>query len=133
MSGVDTQAVLDMLGKRKRRSEEGPQTSPKGSGGCGSESEDVRDAFRRHFEAQFKPLEYVKLKTVEISTPTPDTDSDSEWDGFSEPEGKIRLQGLHDVSLIQPDTRTVEVVEYTAPSKLSLYEVPKEELKAFMV
>ncbi|KAI9768456.1 MAG: hypothetical protein M1840_004865 [Geoglossum simile] len=101
-----------MLGKRKRKSEGIAQASPQDSGSYSSESEGVREAFRRHFEARFKPLENVKLKAVEISTPTQHTDSDSEWDGFSEPE--------------------VDVVEHTAPPKLLPSEVPKEELKAFM-
>ncbi|KAI9784963.1 MAG: hypothetical protein M1839_001159 [Geoglossum umbratile] len=108
--------ALGMLGKRKRRSEQSFQASSKGSGECGLEPESAREAFRRHFEAQFKPLENVQLGTVEVDTSTQDTDAGSEWDGFSEPE----------------DERAVEVVEYTAPSASLLHKVPKEELKSFM-
>ncbi|KAH0547983.1 hypothetical protein GP486_008275 [Trichoglossum hirsutum] len=105
-----------MLGKRKRRPEEASQPSPQEVGSADSESGILHEAFRRHFEAQFKPLGGLKLKTRDVSTPTLDADSDSEWNGFSEPE----------------DGRTVEVVECTAPPKASLAGVPKEELKSFM-
>ena len=89
-----------MLGKRKRRSERNPQSPPQDSGSCDSESDGVREAFRRHFEARFQPLENVRAKAVEIFTPTQHTDSDSEWDGFSEPEGKIRLHRFYAIMLI---------------------------------
>jgi hypothetical protein len=97
---VETHVVLDMLGKRKRKSDGSGQASARASESYGSESEGVREAFRRHFEAQFKPLENVKLKAVEVSTPTQHTDSDSEWDGFSEPEGKIDLHRFYAILLI---------------------------------
>ncbi|KAH0537369.1 hypothetical protein FGG08_005811 [Glutinoglossum americanum] len=78
-----------MTGKRKRKSEEILRAPPKDLRGPDSEPGGVQEAFRRHFEAQFKPLDSVNLKTHEVSTSALETDSDSEWDGFSEAEGKI--------------------------------------------
>ena len=97
---VETHIVLDMLGKRKRKPHGTRQASPQASGSHSSAPEGVREAFRRHFEAQFKPLENVKLKAAEVSTPTQHTDSDSEWDGFSEPEGRIHLRCFYVILLI---------------------------------
>ena len=107
------------LGKRKRR-------AAKDSGDTGSSRQDdafpksleldAQEIFRRHFEAQFKPLPPVekKVKVVE-DKPEDDSEDDSEWDGISDGE-----------------QAAVQVVEHTnAQSRVAT--MSKDELKAYMV
>ncbi len=51
---------------------------------------DMQDIFRRHFEAQFKPLPKRKQPAESVSSrppqPLPEAD-ESEWNGLSESDG----------------------------------------------
>ncbi|KKY20663.1 hypothetical protein UCDDS831_g04710 [Diplodia seriata] len=84
-----------------------------------SDSEDMRDAFRRAFEAKFKPLDGVtkKEKAPEPEDEEKDgSEEDDEWEGIS---GDDEEPG-----------NTVEVVEITGPTRSE--RMSKAELKAFM-
>jgi len=110
-----------MLGKRKREIADAvgrfgiaPDGSPSGN------DENLQEAFRRHFEAQFQPL--TEQKTSVLSKPAVEVgleaDADeSDWEGISNDDENVNA----------------EVVEYTTPEGLKRVEVPKEGLKEFMV
>jgi hypothetical protein len=105
------------LGKRKRQfstleNEEERPTSDESS----SSEVDAQEIFRRHFEAQFKPLPVVRRTVVEVEALEDDESGhESEWSGISEAE-----DGL------------VEVIEHTdAESRMAA--MSKEELRSFMV
>ncbi|KAB2576936.1 Uncharacterized protein DBV05_g4481 [Lasiodiplodia theobromae] len=85
-----------------------------------SDSEDMRDAFRRAFEAKFKPLAGVTKKE---KSPEPEekeeedeSEEDGHWEGISEDD--------------EEPSKTVEVVEVTGPTRSE--RLSKAELKAFM-
>ena len=107
------------LGKRKRR-------TAKDTGGTASGRQDDQDSksleldaqeiFRRHFEAQFKPLPPVERK-VKVAEEKLEKNSEegSEWDGISDGE-----------------QAAVQVVEHTdAQSRVAT--MSKDELKSYMV
>ncbi|KAH7122486.1 hypothetical protein B0J11DRAFT_340450 [Dendryphion nanum] len=80
------------LGKRKRISREQleqPSRSPSPSSGSESEDsgkEDLQDAFRRAFEAKFKPLNLEPKKKEKVEVIVEDEDEpedDSDWSGMS--------------------------------------------------
>ncbi|TAQ83568.1 hypothetical protein B7494_g8107 [Chlorociboria aeruginascens] len=102
-----------MLGKRKRQAivpkENERMEEPEGSGVL----EHAQEIFRRHFEAQFKPLPAVQrsVKTVEVEE---DFGDESDWDGISDTQ-----------------ENAVQVVEHTDAST-RMAAMSKEELKAFM-
>lgn len=111
------------LGKRKRVGAKAAPASKRAAkeelSSDESDSEDMRDAFRRAFEAKFKPLDGVKKKE-EKKAPAPaeeedDESEDNEWGGISEDE--------------EPGN-TVEVIEVAGPSRAE--RASKNELKAFM-
>lgn len=116
------------LGKRKRVGAKAAPASKRAAkeelSSDESDSEDMRDAFRRAFEAKFKPLDGVKKKEEkkeEKKAPTPAEEEDdesegNEWEGMSEDE--------------EPGN-TVEVIEVAGPSRAE--RASKNELKAFMV
>ncbi|KAL1392322.1 hypothetical protein HDK64DRAFT_230281 [Phyllosticta capitalensis] len=86
-----------------------------------SDSEDLRDAFRRAFEAKFKPLEGVSKPETKEPEPADESESeeeneeeDSEWEGISGDE----------------KGNQVEVVEVSGPRYNE--RASKSELKAFM-
>jgi hypothetical protein len=105
------------LGKRKRKTVEtlnnvkGGRKDP-----AGSYDEDAQEIFRRHFEAQFKPLPMVKkvVKVVEELTEI-QLDDESEWGGISE-----------------EDEDSVQVIEHT-DAEMQMASMSKEQLKSFMV
>lgn len=105
------------LGKRKRRKVEAlPAMRRESSEESESEELDAQEIFRRHFEAQFKPLPDIKkvVKVVEEELEG-ESEEEEDWDGISEEEGGA-----------------VQVVEHTdAESRMAA--MSKEELKAFMV
>jgi hypothetical protein len=110
--------MATMLGKRKRRNVEGIEDKRRqGSEDSGSLELDAQEIFRRHFEAQFKPLPVVQKKTEEVleEASEDESDKDSEWDGISEGEEDA-----------------VQVVEHI-DSQPGMAVMSKEELKAFMV
>ncbi|OJD31626.1 uncharacterized protein BKCO1_4600063 [Diplodia corticola] len=85
-----------------------------------SDSEDMRDAFRRAFEAKFKPLHGTTKKE---KAPEPEEEGsgdsdedDDDWEGISEDD--------------EEPENTVEVVEVAGPTRSE--RLSKAELKAFM-
>jgi hypothetical protein len=104
------------LGKRNRRSSRSPEDSRQDEEQSGSFGRDAQEVFRRHFEAQFKPLPQVE-KTVKVFEEEPDDESeeDPEWDGISDEE-----------------QTAVQIVEHT--DQLSqITTMSKGELKSYMV
>jgi hypothetical protein len=105
------------LGKRKRRSAEIHRDDQRKEYKVSNSPElDAQEIFRRHFEAQFKPLPVLrKAAKVVQEAEEDDSEEGSSWDGLSEDEG-----------------RGVQVVEHTdAQSRMAA--MSKDELKAFMV
>lgn len=110
-----------MLGKRKR-AEHVVASRPTGvtSDVSPDKNGELRTLLRQHFESRFKPLEDVpfrQLKEAVASAESPDDQSDSDWEGIS--DGSNEQQ--------------VEVVEHTISTGDKRAEVPREELKTFMV
>lgn len=105
------------LGKRKRR-------EPKHNAGQREASEeaaieqdqlDAQEIFRRHFEAQFKPLPIANKAEPVQEMIEEESDEDSDWDGISDGE-----------------ENRVQVVEHT-DAQTRMAAMSKEELKSFMV
>jgi len=105
------------LGKRKRRSAEVHKDDQRKEYKVSNSPDlDVQEIFRRHFEAQFKPLPVLRkaAKVVEEAEED-DSEEGSSWGGLSEDGGN-----------------GVQVVEHTdAQSRMAA--MSKDELKAFMV
>lgn len=84
--------MASTVGKRKRQGNEvfrNKGEASKESLGC--EDEDIRDVFRRHFEAHFKPLPLVRQSTnIAKEVPIDQDGEESEWEGISEPESKLQ-------------------------------------------
>lgn len=115
------------LGKRKRVSREQleqPSRSPSPSSSSGSESEeeeDLQDAFRRAFEAKFKPLDdgpkkKKKVEDIVLEDPKDQEEDDSDWSGISSEEEDEQVQ-VFDYANTQPTNEPIS----------------KAELRAFMV
>lgn len=86
------------LGKRKRQAEERPKITRESS----TESdiineEDAQAIFRRHFEAQFKPLPTItkaeKPPDQSVGDDEDDNNEESDWDGISDADGRQRALG----------------------------------------
>ncbi|TVY37689.1 Uncharacterized protein LSUB1_G004594 [Lachnellula subtilissima] len=104
------------LGKRKRPIvEANPQARKSEREESDAPELDAQEIFRRHFEAQFKPLPVVQSRAKQVEDVSEDDSSEeSEWEGISELEEE-----------------SVEVIEHTdAQSRMAA--MSKEELKAFM-
>ncbi|KAI9878397.1 MAG: hypothetical protein M1830_001027 [Pleopsidium flavum] len=106
-----------MVGKRKREIAGAVETPiivpdqfPSG------DEEELPEAFRRHFEAQFQPL--IEQKSSILFKPAVEyvEEDESDWEGISNNDENVK----------------VEVVKYPAPEGVKRAEVPKEELKEFM-
>jgi len=103
------------LGKRKRALHRKEPAQRAESEGSESEQLDAQEIFRRHFEAQFKPLPVVKKDIVMEEASQEESEEDLDWDGISDGEAD-----------------GVQVVEHTdALSRMAA--MSKEELKSFMV
>lgn len=104
------------LGKRKLRATSSTRNQAKKARDVSpSEEDDAQAIFRRHFEAQFKPLPAPKKIVKIVEEVEDESDDRSSWDGISE---------------VEEDA--VQVVEHTdVHAKIAL--MSKEELKAFMV
>ena len=82
--------MAQLLGKRKARPADTASTADK---------EDAEAIFRRHFEAQFRPLEVAPPRPKGASARERnggEADSereDSEWDGFSGEDGSGDVDG----------------------------------------
>jgi hypothetical protein len=104
------------LGKRKRRAGDSTKVScPKNTEEEIAFDQDAQEIFRRHFEAQFKPLPEIK-KPVSVVEETEEqkVDEESDWNGISD------------------DEDDVQVVEHT-DAHARMAAMSKEQLKAFMV
>lgn len=103
------------LGKRKRRTAE----STKASRQKQDEEEvtfdqDAEEIFRRHFEAQFRPLPEVKNPVKPVEKVEEDPEEESEWGGISDEDDGVQIIEHTDIQ-----ARTAAM--------------SKEQLKAFMV
>ncbi|KAG4432332.1 hypothetical protein IFR05_012182 [Cadophora sp. M221] len=102
------------LGKRKRATPKKEPAHRAESEESGSEEMDAQEIFRRHFEAQFKPLPTVTRGIVMEEVQQEESEEDSDWGGISDGE-----------------ENGVQVVEHTdALSRMAA--MSKEELKSFM-
>lgn len=109
--------MVPTLGKRKRR-DQLADTNDNGDISTGGVTHDSSSLFRQYFEANFEPLEELKSSSARIEVAEPDdmdTAHSSEWDGLSE-----------------GDNQRLEIVYHSRHSPAKT-EVPKEELKTFMV
>lgn len=102
------------LGKRKRKPIETTRNGPDDS--SESFNHDAQEIFRKHFEAQFKPLPAVKrpVKVVEEASEE-DSEEESEWGGISDEDGT-----------------SIQVIEHI-DAETRMAAMSKEQLKAFMV
>ncbi|KAE8446699.1 hypothetical protein EG329_011743 [Mollisiaceae sp. DMI_Dod_QoI] len=105
------------LGKRKRENETEilKRARKVSSEGLDSTELNAQEIFRRHFEAQFKPLPTVRKPTKATEQlPEDQSEDESDWDGISD-----------------GDEEGVQVVEHT-DTHARITAMSKEELKAFM-
>ena len=106
------------LGKRKRREELLDEDVTPGRLLNKDNASDFHNILRRHFEAAFEPLpdhQALPAATTKFDPEGSEAGSESDWDGISE--------GQSD---------SAEIINH-AKSGLLKAEVPKEELKTFMV
>jgi hypothetical protein len=102
------------LGKRKRRPVEA--TNNEAHNTSESFNHDTQEIFRKHFEAQFKPLPAAKIPVKVVEEISEDvSEEESEWGGISDEEGV-----------------SVQVIEHT-DAETRMAAMSKEQLKAFMV
>ena len=106
-----------VLGKRKKRSALDDVSSKHPLPSLGSDSEQIQSLLKQHFEKSFRPLH--SLDTVSTLPSENENEVDivqaSEWEGLSD-----------------EDEDHARVVQYNA-SNSSKVELPKNEIKAFMV
>ncbi|KAI0104896.1 hypothetical protein F4776DRAFT_481530 [Hypoxylon sp. NC0597] len=119
--------MATVLGKRKSRAHKAePSVS----------QEEAQEIFRRHFEAQFAPLEpsHPISKTASADEPEDlrsDSDENSEdsWDGISGSESESEADGLSPSTSVE----VVEVVSHTSSlPALSNDPLSKRESKAYL-
>ncbi|KAI9049992.1 hypothetical protein LZ554_006137 [Drepanopeziza brunnea f. sp. 'monogermtubi'] len=102
------------LGKRKRRAPKEDATPRDQSEESGTDELDAQEIFRRHFEAQFKPLPVVQKAELVEESSDEELEEDSDWSGIS--DGK---------------ENGVLVVEHE-DAQTRMAAMSKEELKLFM-
>jgi hypothetical protein len=110
--------MAQTLGKRKRAGPETIKNNRKSKVDDAKDNFDLdaQEIFRRHFEAQFKPLQVVNKATKAVKEDLEnESDEESEWDGISEEE-----------------ETSVQVIEHT-DAQARMATMSKEQLKAFMV
>ncbi|EHK41142.1 hypothetical protein TRIATDRAFT_168625, partial [Trichoderma atroviride IMI 206040] len=104
-------------------------------------SEDAQEIFRRHFEAQFLPIEEQekrnsqKVRRIEDEDGSDDSDGseDNEWDGVSGDELSDDEDDIDDDDEEEEDDAPIiEVVDHSAPQTSKADTMSKRELKAFM-
>ena len=81
---------------------------------------DLQALFRQHFESRFKPLNglpFPRLKRQNADEESSEDQSESDWEGLSD----------------KGDGKQIEIVEHTTFTGVGRVEVPREELKTFMV
>ncbi len=111
--------MTPILGKRKRRERVLSSDPDVGSGVDQVASQHLQALLQQHFEARFEPLEgsqHKIHKRQDIRAQSLEDDTESDWTGLSEAEADAPAQ----------------VVHYQM-SQSSRVDVPKEELKMFMV
>jgi hypothetical protein len=85
--------MTTMLGKRKRKAPETKRKEREVSAESSEvDEEDAQAIFRRHFEAQFKPLPEVRRKAVKVVEEVEDEndeEDDDDWEGISGDEGMV--------------------------------------------
>lgn len=137
---------MAILGKRKSRDGEAPP-----SGGSVSEL-DAEAIFRRHFEAQFEPLdedededEAARAQREQDDDDAVDSDlngdgeededgsDEDEWGGFSGEDDEEDDDDEDDLVLDQNEVTAVEVIDHSIPQIPKEPQMSKKELKAFMV
>ncbi|KAI9710792.1 MAG: hypothetical protein M1812_007340 [Candelaria pacifica] len=119
------------LGKRKRLAKSVSETTADSSSKPGpepeldeDEDEDPSTIFRRHFEAQFAPLEtsLIKAKTLQAASQTQPSQSDSssfsDWEGISDTEESPNIK--------------IEIIDLTTDIT-TRRTASKEDFKHFMV
>jgi hypothetical protein len=111
------------LGKRKRVTreelEQHSRSPSPASESENSDGEDIRDIFRKAFEAKFKPIEVEpkKQKLGKLVVEENELEEESDWSGISS-EDEI------------PD---VEIIDYASKQQAIKDRASKAEMKAFMV
>lgn len=80
-----------------------------------SEELDAQEIFRRHFEAQFKPLPVFQKPIVLAEESEDESNEENDWEGISDSE-----------------QNGVQVIEHT-DALTRMAAMSKEELKSFMV
>jgi hypothetical protein len=117
-----------VLGKRKATEVETDAT----------EVIDAQEIFRRHFEAQFKPLPVVAPVRVAPALKEDQEDDisdeeESEWDGISEEDGEVNPYSARFIlcTLTPVDDNKVEIIDH-ASTTLQTSTMSKSELKKFM-
>ena len=106
------------LGKRKRREELIDENVTPGQLLNKDNASEMHNILRRHFEAAFEPLadhQPLPAATTKIDPEGSEAESESDWEGIS--EGQID---------------SAEIINH-AKSSLSKADIPKEEIKTFMV
>lgn len=99
------------------------------------EGEDASEIFRRHFEAQFAPIETPQKKraltgtndSAEEGSGEEDGSEESEWGGLSNDE----ISGDDDEAV--DEAPVVEVVDHSTSQTSKPVAMSKRDLKAFMV
>ncbi|KAI1144544.1 hypothetical protein F5Y05DRAFT_364975 [Hypoxylon sp. FL0543] len=129
-TSVTNASMATSLGKRKSRSQKEDQPSVS--------QEEAQEIFRRHFEAQFAPLEPSQLSKVDPADEPedlrsdPDDASEESWDGISGSENESESDSGAGNSSSTP----VEVVEVVSHTKslpaLSNDPLSKRESKAYL-
>ncbi|PTB46553.1 uncharacterized protein TrAFT101_003996 [Trichoderma asperellum] len=110
-------------------------------------SEDAQEIFRRHFEAQFLPLEEQEKSKAQKVRRNEDEDEEEdeddsdgsgedEWDGVSgdeiSDEDDDELDDDDEEEEDEDDAPIIEVVDHSAPQSSKANTMSKRELKAFM-
>ncbi|EGS20624.1 uncharacterized protein CTHT_0024580 [Thermochaetoides thermophila DSM 1495] len=117
-----------LLGKRKSRAEEDPEAVAK-----------AQELLRKHFEAQFKPIDLAPLPRRAIESEDEEDESSEEgsdvnsgegdeWDGISGDEDGTESEG--DESDDEP--HVVQVVDYSNDSSAADGKMSKQELKVYL-
>ena len=112
---------MAVLGKRKRRDQITESDGTNATDHSPSTDANLQALFRQHFEAKFKPLPQVFQNALQQPQPylidSEELSNESDWSGLSDGE----------------DDNGVEVIEHTNSTGARRIEVPRDEVKTFMV
>lgn len=126
--------MANILGKRKRQSHT-KSTAEIDDGSCSSDETDVQAAFKRAFEAKFKPLKNEKRQPVRSepassAVTAPESKDEPNWSGFSGSESDADPEDI--AVIVQAATPAVEVVEH-GRNYTRTTQFDRKEHDAFMV